>query len=299
MKPSRINSALLLLLVVSFWLISTYCQISLFTSFVATGRDQWHAGIFAAALVATQYLFIDQAAKKWWAGQPILAGTSTLAVGVLMAISVSCTALYFESRYQTLHSAATVGSDGYNMLHNLITEKQQSAAAYKTLAATETERGNKWVAGQHLKNAAQIEADLPHLLDRLTQQQPTGSTVAVVASTGNARWALWWCFALVADLIPAVAILLLRSNTAVTAPVVAKTVAEQPKKQPAECSKTAEQTLSIKSLIVVMGRMPSWREANAKGMTYSTYKRQIEELQTAGVIERDGQVFRVLKEVTQ
>lgn len=276
-------------LILAFAGLSIYCQVSLFVSLMSNTQDQWHAGIFSAVLIYSQYMFTAQMAIKWRNKQITLAGIAAVLTVVQIIISTVITAFYFESRYQSANSLATTTSNEHVIVKGLITGKQRTIEQFKSLAAEELEKGNKWIAGQHMQKADRIEQELPALLAQLQSIKVTAKGGAALGSAmGEWRWVAWFTLSVLADLIPATAILLFvfsekNSRTeAVSVEIEQEELSEEP--QPMGAT-------DLQSLIAELGDMPSWREAKAAGLTYLKYKTQREDLQKQGVIKQTGQTF--------
>lgn len=287
-------NTLLKILIAILCAVSAYCEVSLFVSFAGTTADQWLAGIFAGGMVAGQFLFVDQMATQWRSGQRKLAAAAAGAVLVLMLVSVSGTAFYFESRYQATVNQETTGSDEYQLVRGLIEAQQNSLNNLKRQAQQAEEKGNTWIAGQYRLKATEIEEQLPALFDRLQTADAGTGTAAIIGNTmAGWRWAAWWLFGTIADLMPALAIVLLRNSK--TAAVITEKQSDEQPEQAQENSETADHNDSLQGLIDRTGAMPSWSQLRARGWGYTRYKREREQLEQAGVIRQKGQGWEVVK----
>lgn len=276
-------------LILAFAGLSIYCQVSLFISLVSNTQDQWHAAVFSIVLIYSQYMFTAQVALKWKNKQFLLAGVAAVITVVQILISTVITAFYFESRYQTANNLATTTSNEHVIVKSLITEKQRTVQQFKSLADNELKKGNKWMAGQHMQKADRIEQELPGLLEQLQSIKVTATGAGALGSAmGEMRWIAWFMLSVLADLIPATAILLFvfGDKNSKTEAVLVEIEQEELPEEPQATGIT-----DLQSLIADLGDMPSWREAKAAGLTYSKYKTQREELQKLGKIKQTGQTF--------
>lgn len=301
----------LILLILAFLVLSVYCQVSLFVSLVSNTQDQLHAAAFSVVLIYSQYMFVAQMAIKWRDRQVLLATVAAILAAIQITISTVVTAFYFESRYQSANHLATTTSNEHVIVKSLLTEKQRTVQQFKNLVTEELAKGNKWIAGQHMQKADRIEQELPALLTQLQNVKVTATGAAALGTAmGEFRWAAWFTLSVLADLIPATAIMLFVFSEQKQANSKTVTVSGQQKKeteqaqpeqqkgipcwatfervpttsQPVECS-------DLLSLIGRLKRMPSWREANAAGLSYVKYKAQRDELQKQGKIKQTGQTF--------
>lgn len=290
---------------------SAYCEVSLFVSFVGGDiHDQWLAGIFSGALVTGQFLLINQAVDKWQTGYFSLSVLSGVFASILLVISITGTVFYFEANFNNAANSELTTSDDYQQLTTLINSKQDSVNRFKDLADQETERGNKWQAGQHTKAANKAEIEVESLLSQRKKlsQKTTGAASTIGTELGDLRWYAWGMFGGVADLLPALAIILLtvgKTNTETASETEDKTDTEQPLFEIKPLLEQQEKTqaepalTSLVALIRQLNEMPSWSTCKQKGITYTQYLKQRDQLQQAGVIEQNGQSWRLIKQPTQ
>jgi len=290
---------------------SAYCEVSLFVSFAGDQLgNQLQAGVFAAALVCGQFLLISELVTHWQQGLRLLPVVTALVTATLLAISIGGTVFYFESQYQSALDHEQSGSDDYQSLSRLIDQKEDTIRRAKALADTESGRGNTWMAGQHTKAATRAERELTTLLDRRSRlQSATGTATVVGRSFDQYRWSVWLVFASVADLLPALAIVLLKTpNRKTRAVKTAHNTIEQQAQQPLfasledpqqpENSTEIQPFATVRHAIEVLGYMPSWSLLKQQGFTYTSYKKQRDELVTAGLVRQNGQSYQLVQEQT-
>ncbi len=300
-------AALLKILIVTLFGLSAWWEVSLFVSLAGTAMHALQIGTFAVCLVAGQLLFADQAAAMWKQGQKVLAVAAGAVVVTLMAVSVNGNALYFETQFQATHRHETANDDGYQQIRADIASTQAERERYLALEAAERAAGNKWMAGQHLKSATAAGETLAQLRAELKSAKAnaskTGTASVLDQAVGTGRTGLFYLFALLTDLLPVLALVLLRNQTPETVKNTAEQLPEQPsvasEKQPEQSVKqfgqphaTAEPG-GLKGLIDQTGQMPSWSMAKAAGFSYTIYKRERDELLQAGLIIQDGQGYRL------
>ena len=272
--------------------VSGYCEISLFIDFAKTDNtvDTLQMGALAGSLVVSQHILAQQAAQLFALGHRVASGLVSVLVVVLLVISVSASAVFYESRYQTSRSGDLQAGTGYQLRAQLIADQQASIQELKALAKTEKGKGNTWMAGQHENKAQQIQASLPDLIAELDQvQAPVTSSAGIVANVLDGhRWIAWIIFGLIADLIPMLLLVLLTVYPD----------ARYSEKQ--HISGTTPETsnvspTSLTSLIKLMGRMPTWREVKAAGITYKNYRSERKVLEQSGVVydPGDGSGFKL------
>lgn len=291
---------LLKTLIVILFALSAWWEISLFVSLAGTAMHALQIGTFAVCLVAGQLLFADQAALKWQQGQKALAVTAGAVVVTLMFISVNGNALYFETQFQATHRQETVSDDGYQQIRDDIASTQAERKRYLALEETERLAGNKWMAGQHLKSATVAGETLARLRAELkiskAAASKTGTAGVLDQTVGAGRTALFYLFALLTDLLPVLALVLLRSQPPVpvnkTEDQTARQNSEQSSEQPTE-QQADGQPDSLWAIIEESGTMPSWSQLKASGWTYTRYKRERDQLEQAGRIRQEGQGFVV------
>lgn len=295
-------AALLKLLIIILFALSAWWEVSLFVSIAGTAMHALQIGTFAACLVAGQLLFADQAALKWQQGQKALAVAAGAVVVTLMAVSVNGNALYFETQFQATHRQETVSDDGYQQIRDDIASTQAERERYLALEATERAAGNKWMAGQHLKSATAAGETLARLRAELNASKATASktgTAGVLDQTvGAGRTALFYLFALLTDLLPVLALVLLRNQPDEIVCKIDNQNSEQTSEQPAE-QQTDGQPDSLWAVIEESGTMPSWSQLKASGWTYTRYKRERDQLEQAGRIRQEGQGFVVAEPATK
>lgn len=303
-------AVLLKLLIITLFGLSAWWEISLFVSIAGTAMHALQIGTFAVCLVAGQLLFADQAALKWKQGQKALALAAGAVVVTLMFISVNGNALYFETQFQATHRQETVSDDGYQLILDDIASTQAERKRYLALEETERLAGNKWMAGQHLKQATAAGETLARLRAELKASKATASKTGTAGvldqAVGAGRTGLFYLLSLLTDLLPVLALVLLRNQPDEIAGQTDKQNSEQPSEQPHRpTEQTAEQPAekqadgqpdSLWAVIEESGTMPSWSQLKASGWTYTRYKRERDQLEQAGRIRQEGQGFVVCKE---
>ncbi len=282
-----LKKAQLLTLLLALVSVTAAREISLFVSFAASYQDTILAAIFAAALVMAKPIIATAATDQANAGNKKLAMACMALVIPLMLVSITGTALYFETAYQKTAATEQTTSAEYKNTEALIDAKRKSAAALKYNAEKSTANGNTWAAGQYLIKAADIETEIA-LLNKNAANVTANTSAATI--TGNAlsqyRWLVWIAFAVLADLLIIISVVLLNTKQI-----------EQNKQQKTEENKqrkTRKQTTEqqqpeqqwIKQQIRITGIVPTVREAQTAGVTYQSYKQQIEELLSSGVIKK-------------
>lgn len=300
-------TTLLKILIAVLFALSAWWEISLFASLAGTAMHALQIGTFAVCLVAGQLLFADQAAIMWQQGNKALAVAAAAVVVTLMAVSVNGNALYFETQFQVAHQHETANDDGHQQIRADIASTQAEREHFLALSKKEQDTGNRWIAGQHLKSATAAGETLAQLRAELSAAKATASKTGTAGvlnqAVGTARTGLFYLFALLTDLLPVLALVLLRNQTPTTAKNTDKQMPEQQPiataKQPKQLVKqlgqphaTAE-PCGLKALIDQTGQMPSWSMAKAAGFSYTSYKRERDELLQAGLIIQDGQGYRL------
>lgn len=283
-------------------LVSGYCEVTLFVDFAETDNpfDTLQMGALAGALVLAQHTLAQQSGSLFVRGHTLAAALVSIVVLALLVISVGASAVFYETRYQSSRIADQQAGTDYQLHEQLIADKRASIQQMQALAAAETAKGNTWMAGQHQIKIQQIQDSLPDLIVQLNQvQTPTSSSAGIIANLLQSyRWFAWVSFGLIADLIPMLLLLLLtiypqqkqkeeshgtetreplqtNANTALKTP---ENTAEEPVSAPT----------TLESLIECLGKMPTWAEVNARGISYRQYKKQRDQLEQRGLVINPG-----------
>ena len=295
---------LMLLMVSVLVAVTAAREVALFTSFTTTDRDWLLAAAFGLALVLAKPLLASAAARVA-SNNPALAVACGLLIVPLMLISVAGTALYFESAFQARSTADQQSSTGYQVLNDVIRQKQASAAQLKDIAAANAKKGHHWNAGEQLKQAAAIEAELPDLIARLNEQQQNTSAASIGGHLLQQwRWLVWVAVAVIADLLQVVGVMVLAAITTEQNKTAKQNSrnrtreteqSEQPEqskkqtgeqKQPAKTPRTEQAGGWLAEQISRTGQLPTVRDAKAAGVTYAGYSQQIQQLLDAGIIQQ-------------
>lgn len=262
-------------------------EITLFVSFTANQHDAILAAVFAAALVLAKPLLANAATDQIRAGNKMLASACTALVLPLMVVSIAGTALYFETAYQQTAATEQTTSAEYKNTADLIDAKRQSAEALKANAEKSTAKGNTWAAGQYLLKAADIENELAALNATAANVTANTSAATITGNTLNQyRWAAWLTFALLADLLIIVAVILLNTKTTEQNKQPKTPANKQNSAQKQTIEKCQPEQYWLTKQISSTGKVPTVREAKAAGITYVSYKQTIERLIDAGTIEQ-------------
>ncbi len=290
-----------LILIAALAIVSAYCEISLFIDFAEADNpiDTWQMGALAGSLVVAQHTLAQRAGSLFSRGHHVAAGMIAILVLVLLVISVSASAVFYEARYQASRSDDLRAGTDYQLRAQLIADQQESIQELKALAKTEKDKGNTWMAGQHATKAQEIQSSLPDLITDLDQvQAPVTSSAGIVAEVlDQYRWLAWITFGLIADLIPMLLLVLLTVYPEPLQSPLGQRCAPNPTDDPPTLLKATltkpEGTIqkppkTLVGLIQNMGKMPSWQEVKSAGISYRKYKRERDKLEQQGVVFDPG-----------
>lgn len=275
-KMSSIQKITLWLITASFFSLSTYCEVSLFVSFTEGLGNQVMASIFGFALVLSQLVFAGLIPglinKKLW----VLLSMLALSLGALLFISISGTAYYFERNFSEANISDIKSTSIYQYQLELIDEKKNSIKGLKDLAKKEEDKGNGWIAGQYREKSLKAEMDIQVMISKLSSMENGSAkgTSIINNSLGELRWLVWFLFAIVADLIPVLSIVLLNTRENKH-----KTTSKH-QNEPTDDHRT-----SIRDIVNTEKRVPSVREAYSMGIKYKEFKHEIDILIKEGLIE--------------
>jgi heme exporter protein D len=289
--------------------VSGYCEVTLFVDFAETNNliDKIQMGALAGSLVLAQHTLAQRAGSLFARGHRLAAALVAALVAVLLMISVAASAVFYESRYQASRSEDRLADTGYQLRAQLIADTRASIQQMQKLAEAEAAKGNTWIAGQHQTKAQQIQKSLPALIEQLDQMQtPAASSAGIIAELlASYRWFVWISFGLIADLIPMLLLLLLtvypqhkhkeEPHSTETRKSL-QTDANTELKTPENTAKVpASAPTTLEGLIECLGKMPTWAEVNARGISYRQYKKQRDQLEQRGLVINpgDGSGFRL------
>ncbi len=302
--------------------LSAWAEYSLFVSF-APEPDRWFnpvtlaLGTLGGLFVVAQFALAAQAVQRW-PEQQRLAGICAATCAVLLVISITGTATWFESAYQKQTTASAPAP---------VTAADQIAqeAALATLAsAAELDaQADRLSASNLLTKAAEFRQQAATMRTAITLPDQTASAPAPVTQATIAGdqlgGLLFWAIAILTDLIPLLAVVLINTGTQATAtgepqhtapselavnpePVGQPTnpatnqptnpVASNP--EPAQPSGDALQTLRVH--IRENGTMLTRAQAAELGIGQNQYRRACTTLKEQGVIQQPGpgKPYRVL-----
>ena len=216
MLNTKIQNLPLAAMVITLFAVSVYCELMLFVSLNDGQAEKILAGAFAIALVLGQLVQADQAVKAWTAGNKTAALIAAGVVVLLMAISVAGTAIYWDNAYSNKSNTEQQSGTAYQLLLENINQLKASAAELKTTAQQEKANGNAWSAGNREEKAAEIEQQLPALIAQLATLPSDASGSATHGAgqiSSGQRWTVWIVLALIADLLPVLGVMQLRSQS--------------------------------------------------------------------------------------
>ena len=298
-----IECGLLCLLVAVGCGVSAWAEWSLFVSFAPepehlTAPITLALGALGALFVIAQFVFAGEAKRLWQNGAHGLAAVVAVACCLLLAVSVFGTASWFDTALVNKHNSAE---------QQAAQQQQQIVGGLLASANNEEQRGNHWRAGELRREAKQLASQTP-------QQQTTGvQAEALDRWLGEYRAAGLWLLAILADLIPLLAVLVLRheqnnateqtepnetgeQNSATEHNKTNETdeqnsVPEQQTTPATESSETANRPACVDAMAWVQGyieqqqKVPPVREAKAAGIGYDRLNRCLEQLTSDGQIE--------------
>ncbi len=180
---------------------SALAQVILFIGFSNDGLDKLLAGVIALALVGCQFVFVSVAITLAKAKHYFLAGCLFLILGLLLWVSVSGSASFFESRFNGQQQIGLEESGAYQEQKLFIGEYREQAEAFRASAAVATRKGNSAAAGYLLRQAKKAtksaQQAASELLTIKIQTKSSGEELAVLA--GEHRWLLWYTLAALVD----------------------------------------------------------------------------------------------------
>ena len=191
----------LLVLGLCLAMASAIAQVILFTSYANSGIDTALAGLIALALVGCQFVFVSVAISLAKAKHYFMAVCLGLVLVVLLWVSVSGSASFFESRFNGQQQASLKTTDAYQVQRLLMDDYRQQASALRVAATAANEKGNAAASGYLLRQAkgatklAQQAAS--ELLTMKPQEKSSGEELASLA--GDNRWLLWYTLAALVD----------------------------------------------------------------------------------------------------
>ena len=287
-----IEYGLLCLLVAVGCGVSAWAEWSLFVSFAPeperlTAPITLALGALGGLFVIAQFVFAGEAKRLWHSGARGLAAVVAFACCLLLAVSVFGTASWFDTALVNKHNSAE---------QQAAQQQQQIVVGLLASANNEEQRGNHWRAGELRREAKQLASQTP-------QQQTAGVQAGALDRwLGEYRAAGLWLLAILADLIPLLAVLVLRheQNNA-TEQTEPNETGEQntPNRTPEQSSSPEQLTMPetanrpacadamawVQGYIEQQQKVPPVREAKAAGIGYDRLNRCLEQLTSDGYIE--------------
>jgi hypothetical protein len=184
-----------------FALVSIILGVVFFAGFSEALPDQIISGSIAVLLGVCQFAFVTEGEKHWRADRKPLAVVLGCVVICLFLVSVSGTAGFFESRFETGQAKTHKNSDAYQMQKNTVNE-------YKALAALHREKSEQFnLDGSPLNSAKQlrkatraIEAAQDATRVLLAMPQKSGSSAAALNKVlDGGRMGMWFMWAVLLD----------------------------------------------------------------------------------------------------
>ncbi|MCT7357547.1 hypothetical protein [Thalassolituus pacificus] len=300
--------------------ISAWAEFSLFVSF-APDADDLLAPVTAALgalgvlFVVGQFVLADQAARRYRSGQIVLARVCAAACAVLLAVSISGTASWFESAYQQgeqVLAAETEPAPAVALAMAVTAQDIATAGGLLATAGAEEERGNHWRAGELRRQAAEINQRAAGALKQFEgsgneRQIPAATQASVTGRVlGDRRGWLWLAIATLTDLIPLLAVVLMAlpaeqqagtdEHNEPAARPDCKPQGEPVQTSPNKPNQTAKRFVvpgggvvqTIADHIQRTGQVPTKRQAQAMGVGYTRYSNALAELAGLGVVRPRG-----------
>lgn len=281
--------------------VSIVCEVLLFADQTNTPLDHSIAVVAAAALVGCQYGFAGLGTQLVRQRAVLAASAVWIVTLALLAVSISGSAGFFESRFQASHQEATQTSTGYQLRLQAIDALDQQSTELTAAAQASRAQGNSWYAGQLLEQAQTLADKRQQQLTELSQVTATGTTssAALAMATGDYRWALWWLLAALIDLCPLLVFAILIGQTPAQRQRLASAVNRQTPQTPAQPG--GPTTLNTPSVHTIKTRIRAHELGNALGIraamrafgtsNYPRTKQAFDELIDEGFLKRDGQRF--------
>lgn len=279
--------------------VSMACEMLLFAEHTQTRLDTAIAVITGAGLVGCQYGFAGLGAFLARRRSVLAAGAVWLLTLALLALSISGSAGFFESRYQQSDQRAVQSSTGYQLRLHAIEALDQQTDELTAAAQAARAQGNSWYAGQLLEQAQASGSERQARLAELDQVEPfaTSSSGALAGASGAQRWLLWWTLAALIDLCPLLvfAVLAGTSGTPLAAPTTARTAPpKRPTQRPAANAispnvatiKARIRALELGDGLGIRAAMRTFGTSN-----YPRTKQAFDELIAEGFLVRDGNAF--------
>lgn len=294
-KSQKLENLPLVVMVLTLFSVSVYCELMLFVSLNDGQAEKVLAGAFAVALVLGQLVQADQAAKGWKAENKPAAIVAGLVVVLLMLISVAGTAIYWDNAYSNKSNTEQQGGTAYQLLLENINQMKASAAELKKTAAEEKANGNPWSAGNREEKAAEIELQLPALINQLAAMPAdnSGSATHGASQISNMqRWGVWVVLALIADLLPVLGVMQLRSQCGNKQRNTTQDKGSNTTQKPATQQRnTTEQqndaVVWVKNHIQQAKAVPSAAEAQAAGIGSTRWRNALAELAEYGWTQKN------------
>jgi uncharacterized protein YpmS len=195
------ESRLILAVGVCLALVSMVAEVQLFMDYAQKPNDKGLAALTALALVACQFLFVGLAIDMWRKKHFCLAAMLALVLLLLVLISVTGTAAFFESRFASTSQQSTVKSDQYKMQLTLIDDLEQQRQDYRRSANELSLTGNPLNAARKMAKAEKALEDKKAAIEKLAtiKSAPANSGSALVDLAGNYRWLVWYTLAALVD----------------------------------------------------------------------------------------------------
>ncbi len=195
------ESRLVLAVGIALALVSMVAEVQLFMDYAQKPNDKGLAALTALALVACQFLFVGLAIEMWRKKHFGLAAMLFLVLLLLVLISVTGTAAFFESRFASTSQQSTVKSDQYKMQLVLISDLEQQRQDFRKSATDLSLSGNPLNAARKMAKAEKALEDKTAAIEKLAaiKSAPASSGSALVGLVGNYRWMVWYTLAALVD----------------------------------------------------------------------------------------------------
>lgn len=276
--------------------VSIVCEVLFFIEQTTVVIDTIIAAIIGGSLVCFQFLFTAVATKFWYRGSYKLASVLFVITALLFTLSLSATASFFESRFQTSQQNQIHDSNDYKLNMALINDLTTQEKTLTDSANASTGLGNAWYAGQLLEKASEASEKRQTLINKLnnaTAQNPDATT-ALVSLIGSGRWVLWVVLAGLVDLCPLIAFTAFAINETTNIKHKTNKPPSQTKQQPQTNTKqVVRNTADIDDIKNVIKNMPSGVITvravmnEAKTSNYKIINKSFIQLHDEGVLTRN------------
>lgn len=300
--------------------LSAWAEYSLFVSFAPEPDNGINPvtlalGALGALFVVAQFALAAQAVQRW-PEQQHLAAICAATCAVLLVISITGTATWFESAYQQRTTAGAPVTAADQIAQEIAAATLASAAALDAQADRASASNLLTKAAQYRQQAAAMRTAITLPVQPATAPAPVTQATIAGDQLGGL---LFWAIAILTDLIPLLAVVLINTTTSTQAtapgapqpaadsePVANQEQAEQPTNpethsptnpvnQPGTITRDALQTL--RAHIRETGTMLTRAQAAELGIGQNQYRRACQQLKDDGVIKQPGpgKPYQVLK----